>query len=142
MTTAQSDTPAEPPSPDSGAATSIFARAGGFDFFERLVEQFYVGVRADPVLFALYPQPDDLASAKRHLTLFLAQYWGGPTTYDDERGHPRLRMRHAGFPIDDAMRDRWMTHMSNALAACAVPTDLATEMHDDFVRAADHLRNV
>jgi hemoglobin len=93
-------------------------------------------------LLALYPQPDDLGPAQRRLALFLSQYWGGPTTYSDERGHPRLRMRHAAFPIDDAMRDRWLAHMNTALDAVAAPAELIAEMRNYFVRAADHLRNV
>src|SRR5215813_8539473 len=79
--------------------TTVYEQAGGMPFFERLVDRFYDGVAGDPVLLALYPQPDDLGPARRRLTLFLAQYWGGPTTYSDERGHPRLRARHLPFAI-------------------------------------------
>jgi hemoglobin len=133
----------EPSSPAShNVAATLFERVGGISFFERLAEEFYVSVRTDPVLLALYPEPDDLGPARRRLALFLAQYWGGPTTYSDERGHPRLRMRHATFPIDDAMRDRWLSHMNAALDAVAAPAELIAEMRDYFVRAADHLRNV
>lgn len=133
----------EPSSPAShNVAATLFERVGGISFFERLAEEFYVSVRTDPVLLALYPEPDDLGPARRRLALFLAQYWGGPTTYSDERGHPRLRMRHATFPIDDAMRDRWLAHMNAALDAVAAPAELVAEMRDYFVRAADHLRNV
>lgn len=133
----------EPSSPAShNVAATLFERVGGISFFERLAEEFYVSVRTDPVLLALYPEPDDLGPARRRLALFLAQYWGGPTTYSDERGHPRLRMRHATFPIDDAMRDRWLAHMNTALDAVAAPAELIAEMRDYFVRAADHLRNV
>jgi hemoglobin len=133
----------EPSSPAShNVAATLFERVGGISFFERVAEEFYVSVRTDPVLLALYPEPDDLGPARRRLALFLAQYWGGPTTYSDERGHPRLRMRHATFPIDDAMRDRWLSHMNAALDAVAAPAELIAEMRDYFVRAADHLRNV
>ncbi len=138
----------EPSSPESSepashdVAATLFERVGGISFFERVAEEFYVGVRTDPVLLALYPEPDDLGPARRRLALFLAQYWGGPTTYSDERGHPRLRMRHATFPIDDAMRDRWLSHMNAALDSVAAPAELIAEMRDYFVRAADHLRNV
>lgn len=133
----------EPSSPAShNVAATLFERVGGISFFERVAEEFYVSVRTDPVLLALYPEPDDLGPARRRLALFLAQYWGGPTTYSDERGHPRLRMRHATFPIDDAMRDRWLSHMNTALDAVAAPAELIVEMRDYFVRAADHLRNV
>lgn len=133
----------EPSSPAShNVAATLFERVGGISFFERVAEEFYVSVRTDPVLLALYPEPDDLGPARRRLALFLAQYWGGPTTYSDERGHPRLRMRHATFPIDDAMRDRWLSHMNAALDAVAAPAELVAEMREYFVRAADHLRNV
>ena len=133
----------EPSSPAShNVAATLFERVGGISFFERVAEEFYVSVRTDPVLLALYPEPDDLGPARRRLALFLAQYWGGPTTYSDERGHPRLRMRHATFPIDDAMRDRWLAHMNTALDAVTAPAELIAEMRDYFVRAADHLRNV
>jgi hemoglobin len=125
----------------SDAPVSVFSRVGG-DFFDRLAAAFYASVRTDPVLLALYPHPDDLAGAQRRLSMFLAQYWGGPTTYSDERGHPRLRMRHASYPIDEAMRDRWLSHMCAALDVCAAPPDVSAEMRDYFVRAADHLRNV
>ena len=128
---------------------TVYERVGGQQFFDQLAAEFYRGVRSDPVLLALYPQPDDLAPAQRRLAMFLAQYWGGPTTYLEERGHPRLRMRHAPYPIDEAMRDRWLAHMNAALdavtgdvASPAVPPDVIVEMRDYFVRAADHLRNV
>src|SRR6186713_3300420 len=85
------------------ATTTLYERAGGMPFFERLVGRFYASVDTDPILRPLYPDAD-LGPAQRRLTLFLAQYWGGPRTYDDERGHPRLRMRHAPFAIDVAAR--------------------------------------
>ena len=78
---------------------SLFDRVGGTPFFERLVDRFYAGAETDPVLLAVYPDHADFAGARHRLTLFLVQYWGGPTTYSDERGHPRLRMRHAPFAI-------------------------------------------
>src|SRR3954466_5110174 len=89
-------------------------------FFESLVGGFYARVAVDPVLRPLYPAAD-LAGARRRLTLFLAQYWGGPRTYDAERGHPRLRMRHAPFPIGPAERDAWLRLMREAIAASAPP---------------------
>ena len=120
--------------------TSLFERAGGMPFFERLVGRFYAGVAADPVLRPLYPEAD-LEPAQRRLTLFLAQYWGGPRTYDTERGHPRLRMRHAPFAIDALARDRWLTVMRSALAAEAVPDDVAAELDAYFEMAAEAMRN-
>src|SRR5574338_597324 len=101
--------------PADGSSDTLFGAVGGMLFFERLVDVFYDGVASDPVLVRLYPDPTDLAPARRRLTLFLAQYWGGPTTYSDERGHPRLRMRHVPFRIDEAARDAWVRHMSAAV---------------------------
>ena len=93
--------------------TTLYGRAGGQPWFDALVERFYDGVAGDPVLRPMYPE--DLEPGKRHLALFLAQYWGGPTTYDEERGHPRLRMRHAPFPVDEAAREAWVRHMTAAV---------------------------
>jgi len=121
-------------------ARSLYDRAGGMAFFEALVGRFYLGVADDPVLRSLYPEPD-LAPAARRLTLFLAQYWGGPRTYDDERGHPRLRMRHAPFAIDAEARDRWLVHMRAALVEVAPPDDVAAELERYVAMAADAMRN-
>src|SRR6478752_5917471 len=96
-------------------------------FFETLVSRFYDGVEGDPVLRPIYPEAD-LAGARHRLTLFLAQYWGGPTTYDAERGHPRLRMRHAPFAIGPAERDAWLAHMNAAIAASGAPTEIADRL--------------
>jgi hemoglobin len=122
------------------SSASLYERAGGMPFFEDLVGRFYAGVATDPVLRPLYPEAD-LAPAQRRLTLFLAQYWGGPRTYDDERGHPRLRMRHAPFPIDTAARDRWLVLMRAALAETAPPPDVALELDRYLGMAADAMRN-
>ena len=94
---------------------SLFEEVGGSEFFDRLVERFYEGVATDDVLLPLYPEQSDLSGAKERLTLFLQQYWGGPTTYSDERGHPRLRQRHFPFVIGGLERDRWMVHMMAAV---------------------------
>ena len=110
-------------------------------FFVALVDAFYDGVAADPQLLAIYPDPDDLGPARRRLTLFLAQYWGGPTTYSDERGHPRLRMRHMPFVIGEAERDRWLLHMRAAVAAVEPPDEIARALLDSFTMAADAMRN-
>ena len=122
------------------ATTTLFDRAGGMPFFERLVGRFYDAVSTDPILRPLYPERD-LAPAQRRLTLFLAQYWGGPRTYDDERGHPRLRMRHAPFVIDVAARDRWLSLMRAALAAEAPPPDVAAQLDAYLEMAAEAMRN-
>ena len=94
---------------------SLFEEVGGSQFFDRLVDRFYEGVATDDVLLPLYPEQTDLSGAKQRLTLFLQQYWGGPTTYSDERGHPRLRQRHFPFVIGELERDRWMVHMMAAV---------------------------
>lgn len=119
---------------------SLYERAGGASFFEQLVARFYEGVATDPVLRAVYPEAD-LAPAQRRLTLFLIQYWGGPRTYDTERGHPRLRMRHAPFSIGAVERDRWLTHMRAAVAELAPPTDIADELERYIAMAAESMRN-
>ena len=119
---------------------SLYARAGGTPFFERLVARFYAGVDGDPLLRAIYPEAD-LAPAQRRLTLFLIQYWGGPTTYNDERGHPRLRMRHAPFVIGLAERDRWLLHMRAAIEELAPPPDVADELERYIAMAAEAMRN-
>jgi hemoglobin len=94
---------------------SLFEEVGGSQFFDRLVDRFYEGVATDDVLLPLYPEQSDLSGAKERLTLFLQQYWDGPTTYSDERGHPRLRQRHFPFVIGELERDRWMVHMMAAV---------------------------
>jgi hemoglobin len=119
---------------------SLYTRAGGTPFFEGLVGRFYADVAADPILRAVYPEPD-LAPAQRRLTLFLIQYWGGPTTYDTERGHPRLRMRHAPFAIGVLERDRWLVHMRAAIADQAPPPEIAAELDRYFEMAAEAMRN-
>jgi hemoglobin len=119
----------------------VFQRVGGMAFFERLVDRFYDGVRGDPVLLRLYPTPDDLAPARRHLTLFLAQYWGGPTTYSEERGHPRLRMRHAPFAIGPEERDHWLAHMREAVAALDPDPEIRQALEEYFAMAAESMRN-
>jgi len=120
---------------------TVFEAAGGMPFFEALVGRFYDGVAADPVLLRLYPEPDDLSSARHRLTLFLAQYWGGPGTYSEERGHPRLRMRHAPFAIGPEERDRWLAHMQAALDALAPDPELRARFDEYFGFAAESMRN-
>lgn len=117
----------------------MYEAVGGMPFFERLVARFYEGVADDDILRPLYPE--DLRPSIRRLTLFLAQYWGGPTTYDDERGHPRLRMRHAPFAIGPAARDRWLTHMRAALDEADPPGAARVALQDYFEMAAEAMRN-
>ncbi|MFZ5853314.1 MAG: globin [Chloroflexota bacterium] len=120
---------------------TLYDAVGGMPFFERLVDRFYEGVAADPVLLRLYPEPDDLAGARRRLTLFLAQYWGGATTYSDERGHPRLRARHFPFVIGPTERDRWLVHMREAIAHVDPPPAIAARLQAYFEMAAEAMRN-
>jgi hemoglobin len=110
-------------------------------FFEALVDRFYDGVAADPVLLALYPDPADLAPARRRLRLFLVQYWGGPTTYSDERGHPRLRARHFPFAIGSDARDRWLLQMRAAVDASDAGTEVRARLMAYFESAAEAMRN-
>ncbi len=126
-------------------APTLFFRVGGMPFFEALVDAFYDGVATDEVLLPMYPEQPDLTGARHRLTLFLAQYWGGPTTYMEERGHPRLRMRHFPFHVGPLERDRWLVHMAAAVervcAERATSDDIAAELMAYFVPAAEHLRN-
>lgn len=121
------------------AETTLYDAVGGMPFFERLVARFYAGVAEDPVLRPLYPA--DLGPSTRHLALFLAQYWGGPTTYDAERGHPRLRMRHAPFAVGPTERDRWLVHMRAALEEMTPPEPARRALLDYFEMAAEAMRN-
>ena len=120
---------------------NVYDAVGGMRFFEALVDRFYEGVAGDPVLLRLYPEPDDLAGARHRLTLVLAQYWGGPPTYGEERGHPRLRMRHAPFAIGPEERDRWLGHMRAAVAAMEPAPEVADAFERYFAFAAESMRN-
>ena len=104
------------------------------------VAAFYAGVRNDAPLRALYPE-EDLAPAERRLRMFLEQYFGGPTAYSQERGHPRLRMRHVPYAVTLDQRDRWLRHMLTAMETLGLPQAQAEAMRDYFVRAADMLVN-
>src|SRR6478672_5907017 len=122
--------------PETPIPDRLYVRAGGMAFFEGLVDRFYDGVEADPLLRPIYPEPD-LAGARHRLTLFLAQYWGGPTTYNNERGHPRLRMRHFPFAIGSLERDRWLVHMRAAIDATSPPAAVAEQLRQYFDVAAE-----
>ena len=117
-----------------------FEAFGGHAFFDRLVAAFYGRVETDPVLRPMYPG-SELAPAKERLRLFLEQYWGGPTTYSEKRGHPRLRMRHAHFPIDRAASESWLAHMRASLDEQALPEELDTLLRDYFEAAAPAMIN-
>lgn len=120
---------------------TLYEQVGGSAFFEQLVDRFYQGVEADPVLLALYPDHADLAGARRRLALFLIQYWGGPTTYLEERGHPRLRARHSSFAIGSVARDAWLRHMREAIDASDGPPDAKRRLHEYVTMAAEAMRN-
>lgn len=124
--------------PEVQTGASLFAQVGGAPAFERLVEHFYNGVAGDVVLRPLYPE--DLTHSKRHLALFLMQYFGGPTTYSEERGHPRLRMRHLPFSVGQAERDAWMHHMKAAVAA-EMPPQVHQTLLEYFERVATFMMN-
>jgi len=119
---------------------SFYEAVGGHDTFVRLVGEFYRGVATDPVLRPLYPE-EDLAPAAQRLTLFLEQYWGGPTTYSQTRGHPRLRLRHAPFAVNPEARDRWLMHMRAALDTLGLAPLPKAELWDYLERAAHSLVN-
>ncbi len=120
---------------------TLYQRVGGETFFVDLVDAFYDVVEGDALLRPMYPE--DLADARRHLALFLIQYWGGPRTYQDERGHPRLRLRHAPFAVTAEARDHWLTAMTAALGAVRSRLDEADylELRDYLAGAAAQLRN-
>lgn len=117
---------------------------GGAEFFERLGEEFYRGVASDEHLSAMYPDAPDFDGAARRISLFLMQYWGGPPTYMEERGHPRLRMRHFPFSIGPEERDRWLSHMRVAVEAVTAELadgdDVAGELMAYFEPAANQMR--
>jgi hemoglobin len=119
---------------------SFYEAVGGEETFRRLVHVFYQGVAADPELRRVYPSKS-LRPAEEHLRLFLMQYWGGPRTYDELRGHPRLRMRHARFVIGEAERDAWLRHMRAALDEVALDRAHDAQLWEYLVTAAHSLVN-
>lgn len=119
---------------------NLYDAVGGEAVFRQLVDRFYQGVALDPILRPLYPD-EDLTDAREHLALFLMQYWGGPTTYSDNRGHPRLRMRHAGWVISERERDAWLGHMRAAVMDIDVTPDARAAIWEHLERAAYSLVN-
>ncbi|HPE12286.1 MAG: globin [Actinobacteria bacterium] len=117
-----------------------YEQFGGEQFFTDLVADFYRGVAQDPGLRPMYPE-QDLGPAERRLRMFLEQYWGGPKTYSAERGHPKLRMRHAPFEITDHHRDLWLKHMRDALDNRELPAEQDRVMWDYLVMAAQSMVN-
>jgi hemoglobin len=118
----------------------MYDRVGGTPFFETLTQRFYDGVAGDPLLRSLYPE-EDLEAARARLCGFLVQYWGGPADYSAQRGHPRLRMRHAPFAIGTEERDAWLRHMTEAVRAAGLSPLDETQMLTYFRASADAMRN-
>ena len=127
------------PQPSGRDAATMYERVGGLPWFEELTDRFYEAVAADPVLRPLYPE--DLTAAREHLCGFLVQYWGGPTDYSNERGHPRLRMRHVNFSIGAPERDAWFGHMAESVHVGGLEPADEIEMLTYFANAAAHLVN-
>jgi len=119
---------------------SFYTAVGGEPTFRKLVDAFYAGVANDPLLRPLYPE-EDLAPAAERLRLFLIQYWGGPTDYSDQRGHPRLRLRHAPFVIGPRERDAWLLHMRAAVDSLDLPAEQHQALWDYLERAAFFMVN-
>jgi hemoglobin len=119
---------------------TFFDRVGGEQVFQKLAAEFYRGVSTDALLKPMYPA-DDMAGAERRLRLFLEQYWGGPDTYQQERGHPRLRMRHAEFSIGPKARDAWLSHMRTAVDSLGLSQADEAELWDYLQRAAHAMLN-
>ncbi|WP_394938223.1 globin [Psychromicrobium sp. YIM B11713] len=119
---------------------NFYQQVGGHQAFEKLVHEFYLRVATDELIRPMYPE-EDLAPAERRLLLFLEQYWGGPRTYLEERGHPRLRMRHAAFTITPEARDRWLTLMREALDTLQLPPLQDATLWDYLDRAAHSMVN-
>jgi hemoglobin len=119
---------------------SVYELAGGEPTFRLLVQRFYAAVAADPVLREVYPE-EDLSGATERLTLFLIQYWGGPQTYSEQRGHPRLRLRHQPFAIGQAERDAWLHHMSAAVQSLDLAPAVRKALLDYFDTASTAMIN-
>ena len=119
---------------------TFYDRVGGAPTFHKLVHEFYKGVADDPPLREMYPE-EDLGPAEERLRLFLEQYWGGPKTYGETRGHPRLRIRHQPFEVTPKQAERWLTHMSNAIDTLELSPDEDQELREYLVRAAHFMIN-
>ena len=119
---------------------SLYEEMGGRATFEKLVSHFYALVSVDPVLRPMYPE-DDIKGAAERLLMFLEQYWGGPSTYSEQRGHPRLRMRHAAFYIGEMERDVWLRHMKSAVDELEMRDELREELWSYLVMAANSMVN-
>lgn len=127
----------QPRDAGAGESSDFYQRVGGGAAFDRMVRLFYEGVQTDPVLWPMYPQ-HDLEGAIHRLSTFLQQYWGGPTTYSQERGHPRLRMRHVAYKVNPDARDRWLGHMRAAMDQIPL-SPLDEETLWNYLERAAHL---
>lgn len=125
---------------DNGGVTTFYDEIGGMDTIRVIVTKFYEGVAGDEVLRPMYPE-QDLAPATERFTLFLAQYWGGPTTYSDTRGHPRLRMRHAPFRVTPEARDHWLTNFRAGLDSAGLTPEQDEKFWDYVTHAAQFMVN-
>ena len=125
---------------DESTAQTFYDEIGGLPTIAKIVDRFYEGVATDEVLRPLYPE-EDLGPAAERFTLFLAQYWGGPTTYSDNRGHPRLRMRHAPFAVTPVARDHWLRHFRAGLDAANLTPEQDAKFWDYVTHAAQFMVN-
>jgi hemoglobin len=125
----------QPPAP-----LTFYDAVGGHETFRKLVARFYEGVAGDPELRALYPE-EDLGPAEERFRMFLEQYWGGPRTYSEQRGHPRLRMRHAPFAVTERARDLWLKHMRDAVDELGLEPEHERELWAYLVMAANSMVN-
>ena len=123
-----------------GAVSTFYDEIGGLDTMRRIVDRFYEGVAEDPLLRPMYPE-EDLGPAKERFTLFLSQYWGGPGTYSELRGHPRLRMRHAPFEVTPHAAERWLVHFRAALDEVALTPEQDRQFWDYVTHAAQFMIN-
>jgi hemoglobin len=119
---------------------TFYEEIGGFETFRQIVAKFYEGVAGDDVLRPLYPE-EDLGPAEERFLHFLVQYWGGPTTYSELRGHPRLRMRHAPFAVNEDARDRWLTHFRAALDSVGLTPEQDAQFWAYVTHAATFMIN-
>ncbi|WP_370291643.1 globin [Nocardioides sp.] len=130
----------QPPQSAQPPASSFYDEIGGADTIRRIVARFYEGVAGDALLRPMYPEAD-LGPAEERFRLFLMQYWGGPSTYSELRGHPRLRMRHAPYPVDEAARDRWLLHFRAALDDAGLTAEQDARFWDYVTHAATFMIN-
>ena len=119
---------------------TFYDEVGGHETFQRLVAHFYAGVAADPILRPIYPE-EDLGPAEERFRMFLEQYWGGPSTYSEQRGHPRLRMRHAPFSIGEVERDAWLARMRTAVDSLELTPEQDETLWGYFTMAAQSMIN-